>query len=99
MKADFIIRGGRVMDPLTATDEVKDVVVCNTRIVDPKDEMVECNHVIDATGMIVAPGLIDFHTHIFYEGSGTCIRPDFMISQGTTAAVDAGSAGTVTRCV
>ena len=96
MKADFIIRGGRVMDPVTATDQIRDVVVSNTRIIDPQGEMVECDHVIDASGCIVAPGLIDFHTHIFYEGSGTCLRPDFMISQGTTAAVDAGTAGTVT---
>lgn len=96
MKADFIIRGGRVMDPYTGADEIKDIVVCNTRIADPDGEQVECGHIIDASGCIVAPGLIDFHTHIFYEGSGSCIRPDFMISQGTTAAVDAGSAGTVT---
>lgn len=96
MRADFIIRGGRVMDPHTSTDEIKDVVVRNTRIVDPEGENVECGHIIDAAGCIVAPGFIDFHTHIFYEGSGTCIRPDFMISQGTTAAVDAGTAGTVT---
>ncbi len=96
MRADFIIRGGRVMDPYTGADEIKDIVVCNTRIADPDGEQVECGHIIDASGCIVAPGLIDFHTHIFYEGSGSCIRPDFMISQGTTAAVDAGSAGTVT---
>lgn len=96
MKADFIIRGGRVIDPLTATDEIKDIIISNTRIIDPLGETVECDHIINASGCIVSPGLIDFHTHIFYEGSGTCIRPDFMISQGTTAAVDAGSSGTVT---
>ena len=96
MKADFIIRGGRVMDPYTGADEIKDIVVRNTRIADPEGEYVECGHIIHADGCIVAPGLIDFHTHIFHEGSGSAIRPDFMISQGTTAAVDAGTAGTVT---
>ena len=30
MKADFIIRGGRVMDPYTGADEIKDIVVRNT---------------------------------------------------------------------
>ena len=54
MKADFIIRGGRVMDPVTATDQIRDVVVSNTRIIDPQGEMVECDHVIDASGCIVA---------------------------------------------
>lgn len=84
------------MDPYTAVDGIRDVVIQNMKIVDPQGENVECDHVIDASGCIVAPGLIDFHTHIFYEGSGSCLRPDLMIAQGTTAAVDAGSAGTVT---
>lgn len=96
MRADFIIRGGRVVDPYTAADEIRDVVIQNAKIVDPQGEAVECGCVIDASGCIVAPGLVDFHTHIFYEGSGSCIRPDLMIAQGTTTAVDAGSAGTVT---
>lgn len=96
MRADFIIRGGRVVDPYTAVDEIRDVVIQNAKIVDPQGEAVECGCVIDASGCIVAPGLVDFHTHIFYEGSGSCIRPDLMIAQGTTTAVDAGSAGTVT---
>lgn len=96
MRADFIIRGGRVVDPYTAVDEIRDVVIQNAKIVDPQGENVECGCVIDASGCIVAPGLVDFHTHIFYEGSGSCIRPDLMIAQGTTTAVDAGSAGTVT---
>ena len=81
MKADFIIRGGRVMDPYTGADEIKDIVVRNTRIADPEGEYVECGHIIHADGCIVAPGLIDFHTHIFHEGSGSAIRPDFMISR------------------
>lgn len=96
MRADFIIRGGRVVDPYIAVDEIRDVVIQNAKIVDPQGEAVECGCVIDASGCIVAPGLVDFHTHIFYEGSGSCIRPDLMIAQGTTTAVDAGSAGTVT---
>lgn len=96
MKVDFLITGGRVIDPARGIDEVRDVAVRGTRIVDLGGEKAECAHVIDASGCIVCPGLIDFHTHVFYEGSTTCIRPDFMIAQGTTAAVDAGSAGTAT---
>lgn len=98
MKADYIIRGGRVMDPSAGADEVKDIVVRNMRIVDPEGEAVACapDRIIDAAGMIVTPGLIDFHTHLFHEGSTICIHPDMMVAQGTTAAVDAGSAGTAT---
>lgn len=96
MKADYIIRGGRVMDPASGIDEEKDIVIRNMRIVDPSMEQVECSvdRIIDASGKIVVPGLIDFHTHLFYEGSSICVHPDMMIAQGTTAAVDAGSAGT-----
>ena len=84
MRADFIIRGGRVMDPYTSADEIKDIVVCNTRIADPDGEQVECGHIIDASGCIVAPGLIDFHTHIFYEGSGSCIRQGLRVRSHTS---------------
>lgn len=93
MKADYVIKNGRVIDPLTNTDKVQDVVICNNRIVDAGSEEITCGHVIDAQGCIVAPGLIDFHTHIYYEGSGIGIKPDMMIPQGTTAAVDAGTSG------
>jgi dihydroorotase len=95
MTADYIIRNGRVIDPTEGTDEVRDICIRNKRIISAEDNCVECNkdRVIDASGKIVMPGLVDFHTHIFYTGSGIGIHPDTMIAQGTTAAVDAGSAG------
>ena len=98
MKVDYIIRGGRVLDPLEGTDSIRDIYIRNMRIVEADEGEAECgpDRVINAEGMIVTPGLIDFHTHIFHEGSNICIHPDMMIAQGTTAAVDAGSAGTAT---
>ena len=98
MKVDYIIRGGHVMDPASGINKVKDIYIRNMRIVDLKDADVECDadRIIDAAGKIVTPGLIDFHTHLFHEGSSICINPDMMIPQGTTSAVDAGSAGTST---
>lgn len=98
MKVDYIIRGGHVIDPAEGVDRIKDIYVKNMRVVEAADAPVECNPdcIIDASGRLVTPGLIDFHTHLFHEGSSICIHPDMMIAQGTTSAVDAGSAGTST---
>ena len=98
MNVDYIIKGGHVIDPAENVDRIKDIYVKNMRVVEPGDASVECNPdcIIDASGKLVTPGLIDFHTHLFHEGSSICIHPDMMIAQGTTSAVDAGSAGTST---
>ena len=94
MKADFVIRGGRVIDPAAGVDEVKNIYISGARIFEPgPDDETSGAQVIDASGMIVCPGLIDFHAHLFYSGSDISIHPDLLPAQGTTAAVDAGSAG------
>lgn len=96
MKVDYIIRNGRVIDPASGTDEVKDICVRNMHIVSAENAECVPQRIIDASGMIVTPGLIDYHTHLFHQGSTISIHPDMMVAQGTTAAVDAGSAGTAT---
>ena len=82
MKVDYIIRGGRVVDPSAGIDEIRDIYIKNMRIADLKGEAAECNPdcIIDASGKLVTPGLIDFHTHLFHEGSSICIHPDMMIA-------------------
>ena len=89
MKADFLLRGGRVIDPAAGIDEIRDIALCGDRII-AADSAAQ---IIDAAGCLVCPGLIDFHTHLFFGVSGISIDPDRLIAQGTTAAVDAGSAG------
>lgn len=93
MNADCIIKNGRVIDPARNIDGVQSVCIKNGRIVAEKDCGSNADHVIDAKGCLVFPGLIDFHTHLFYRGSGFAIQPDLMIAHGTTSAVDAGTAG------
>src|SRR5438034_10502368 len=68
-----IIRNGRVIDPANKRDEVDDVCIEDGKIVasksgtrNPKSEIEE----VDASGLIVAPGLIDMHVHLREPGFG-----------------------------
>lgn len=95
MKADYILCGARVLDPAAGVDERRDLYISASRLVDPGGEAVKClpERVIDLTGCIVTPGLIDYHAHVFCSGSNIAIEPDRLLSQGTTTVVDAGTAG------
>jgi dihydroorotase len=61
-----IIRGGRIIDPATNRDAVADLFIDNGVIVARVDDAGA--EIIDATGLIVAPGLIDMHVHLREPG-------------------------------
>lgn len=65
----LIIRNGRVMDPATGLDAIRDVAVEDGRIA-AIGQNIDASSVteIDATGLIVAPGFIDMHVHLREPG-------------------------------
>ena len=92
---DLLIEGGTVVDPSQGIHERLDVAVAAGRIAKaaPSIERAEAARVIDASGKIVAPGLIDIHTHVFNSGHNEK-HPDIAgVQAGVTTIVDAGGAG------
>lgn len=96
MEEKILITGGRVIDPKRGIDEIRDVFIKGDRIVENYSETLKKNSlIINAEGCLVLPGLIDFHSHVFFEGTDSSIPPDIgMIPNCVTTTVDGGSAGT-----
>jgi len=60
---DLVLHNGRVIDPETSLDAVRDVGIRNGQIVAITEHPLSGKRVIDATGLVVAPGFIDLHQH------------------------------------
>jgi N-acyl-D-aspartate/D-glutamate deacylase len=60
---DLVITNGRVMDPESGFDAVQNVGIQNGKIVEITDKALEAKQIINATGLVVAPGFIDLHEH------------------------------------
>jgi dihydroorotase len=87
---DLVIRGGRVIDPSVGLDAVRDVAIAGGRIAAVDANIAgDASETIDARGRIVAPGLIDIHTHAGRSKEG----PLMVLQDGVTGWVDAGSGG------
>src|SRR5215467_7050580 len=61
--AGLVIRGGRVVDPASGMDAVGDVAVLDGKISAVGTGLGSAERMIDATGLVVAPGFIDLHAH------------------------------------
>ena len=60
---DTLIRNARIVDGTGRPSEVGSVGIRNGRVVAPGTMRRACAETIDATGLVVAPGFIDIHTH------------------------------------
>jgi dihydroorotase len=93
---DLILKGGRVIDPSQELDGILDVgfaggkVAAMAKHLHPGPE----TDVRDVSDLIVTPGLIDMHTHVYWGGTSLSIdAEEFCRKSGVTTAVDTGSAG------
>jgi N-acyl-D-aspartate/D-glutamate deacylase len=60
---DVVISGGRVMDPESGLDAVRNVGIRAGKIVEISEGPLHGKQIIDAHGLVVAPGFIDLHEH------------------------------------
>jgi len=84
----ILIRGARVVDPAAGRDGVADVLLADGRVaaVGPGLDVPDGGEVLDAAGLVVAPGLVDLHVHLREPG-----REDVeTIATGARAAVAGG---------
>ncbi|RLT06832.1 MAG: dihydroorotase [Planctomycetota bacterium] len=86
MHQTLLLRGGRVVDPSQGIDRIDDVLVRDGLVVAIGPAETGADEMIDATGLIVAPGLVDMHVHLREPGR----EEDETIETGTRAAIAGG---------
>jgi dihydroorotase len=93
---DLLIKGGRVVDPSQDLSGVRDIAILGHTVARVSTDIPETDaqHVLDAKGSIVTPGLIDVHVHVYDGVAPLAIPPDpNCVAKGVTTVLDAGSAG------
>ena len=92
---DTVLKGGRVIDERNGIDAVLDVGLSGGRIAAVgKDLVPGAARIENVAGCIVAPGLIDIHTHVYHKATSLSVDPGMIARRSAlTTMVDAGSAG------
>jgi dihydroorotase len=99
---DLLLKGGTVIDPKNKINSKMDVAITAGKIfkVAANIPANTATKVVDVSGMYVAPGFIDMHTHVFVgsnpgfaDGSSSISPDDFAPRAGITTVVDAGTSG------
>jgi dihydroorotase len=88
---DLIVKGGRLIDPKNGIDGLRDIGIKKGCVaaVAPKLTAGKAK-IIDAKGLVLTPGLIDTHAHVYEHVSGDFgLNPDLVgIRTGVTTVVD-----------
>ncbi len=96
---DLLLKNGTRIDPAAGIHEKKDVAITGGRVAAVLDAGAEAQakHVIDVGGLLVTPGFIDLHVHVFSGVTHYGIEVDpTCLARGVTTALDAGSSGALT---
>jgi dihydroorotase len=99
---DLLLKGGRVIDPKNSIDSKMDVAVKDGKIYRVAADIPSSSakKILDVSGMLVSPGLINIHTHVyagskpgFADGQSSQLPDAFAPRSGITTVVDAGTTG------
>jgi dihydroorotase len=99
MKYDLLVTDGEVLDPAAGLKGQLDVAIAGGKIVEVAASLPtsEARRTISARGLIVTPGLVDIHAHIFVNAHDMGGHTDhFCQASGVTTLCDAGSTGSAT---
>lgn len=96
---DLVLTNGRILDPASRRDFRGDVAFSGGLIaaIGPSLSKDPRGLVVDVNGAIIAPGLIDIHTHVYWGATYLSVDANVVArTGGTTTLVDAGSSGAAT---
>ncbi len=80
---DIVLAGGRVIDPETKLDAIRNVGIIDNRIAQISTETLKGKEVIDVKGLVVAPGFIDPHVHGLSN-----VEQEYQLYDGVTTALE-----------
>ena len=90
---DLILKGGRIIDPANGRDEVADIGFGDGRVAALGSGLpLRGSEIVDARNLIVVPGLVDLHTHVYWGGTSLGVdAAELAPRSGTTTFVDGAS--------
>jgi len=80
---DIVFVGGRVFDPETKLDTIKNIGILNNRIAQISSGPLKGKEMINVSGLVVAPGFIDMHVH-----GRSNVEQEYQLHDGITTALE-----------
>ena len=93
---DLLLKGGTLLDPGQGIHDRRDIAFQDGSVAEVAENIPpeQAANVVDISGKVVTPGLIDLHGHFYHGGTGSAVHADqSCLASGVTTGVDAGSSG------